>query len=66
MFINLCNKYNVYKYLNEFEIEDTKVTDGLASAANYLKKIEKVDLELKNVKFNGKLIEFKKNETKFD
>jgi hypothetical protein len=49
-FINEINNFYDHKTkcLNEFEIEDTKIEDGLALADNYLKKIKHEDLAVKD------------------
>jgi hypothetical protein len=54
------------KYLSEFRIDDAKIHDGLVLADSYLKKLNREDSALKKIKFNKKLMEFKKSDKKPD
>jgi hypothetical protein len=67
-FIKEINKFfdDKTKYLNEFLIDETAIGESLALADNYLMKLKKEDLALKKIKFDGKLMQFKKNENKLD
>jgi hypothetical protein len=50
------------KNLSEFETGEKEIKDGIAEVNQYLKRLKKEDFELKKIKFNGKMLEFKKNE----
>jgi hypothetical protein len=52
------------KYLTQFKIDEKKIENGLALAETYIEKLQKEDLALRMMKFDGQLMEFKKNEDK--
>jgi hypothetical protein len=52
------------RHLKEFTIDAAKVQDGVVLADYYLEMLKKEELKLKKIKFDGKLMEFKKNEIK--
>ncbi len=53
-------------YLSEFKLDNTKIEESLSKADEYLDRLRKEELSLKDNKFGGKLMEFNKTETKHD
>jgi hypothetical protein len=55
--------YDVSKYLNEFKIDEKKIENSLLAAHEFLLYLKHVEDQVKSLVFDGKHMNFNKNET---
>jgi hypothetical protein len=62
------NKFHAEKskYLSEFKIDNIKIEESCMKADDYLNELKRMAIALKDSQFNGELVEFIKNETKYE
>jgi hypothetical protein len=54
------------RYLKEFKLDNSKIEESLEKADGYLEKLNEAGLTLRDLKFNGELIEFTNSEAQHD
>ncbi len=68
VFLTEINKFHaeIINYLSEFKLDNKKIEESNSKADDHIKEMESLDALLKVLTFDGKLMEFNKNESELN